>query len=121
MMAAGQIRRTSGCGRLRLASLAAVAEAQRSVSRRKEQVVPSTDKPKYWFPAKRRGWGWGPPSAWQGWVILAAYLALVFGGILFIRGAKGTLAYIAFLLVLLVALVAACWFTGMPQRWCWDG
>lgn len=20
----------------------------------------------YWLPAKRRGWGWGPPTAWQG-------------------------------------------------------
>lgn len=25
---------------------------------------------KYWFPAKRFGWGWGLPSAWQGWVVL---------------------------------------------------
>ena len=26
---------------------------------------------KYWFPAKRYGWGWGPPNNWQGWVVLA--------------------------------------------------
>ena len=24
------------------------------------------DPPRYWFPAKRYGWGWGPPSTWQG-------------------------------------------------------
>ena len=26
---------------------------------------------KYWFPAKRYGWGWGLPSTWQGWIVLA--------------------------------------------------
>jgi len=83
--------------------------------------VPSADKPKYWFPAKRYGWGWGPPSAWQGWVTLAVYLALVFGGILFIQGAQGAVVYIAYVLVLTVALVAVCWFTGEPPRWRWGG
>jgi hypothetical protein len=24
---------------------------------------------KYWFPAKRYGWGWGIPSSWQGWLV----------------------------------------------------
>ncbi|HTS17465.1 MAG TPA: hypothetical protein VMP11_07825 [Verrucomicrobiae bacterium] len=23
-----------------------------------------------WFRAKRYGWGWGLPCAWQGWVVL---------------------------------------------------
>ncbi len=31
--------------------------------------------PRYWFPAKRYGWGWGPPRVWQGWAVLAAYTA----------------------------------------------
>ncbi|MEL0611661.1 MULTISPECIES: hypothetical protein [Marinomonas] len=26
-----------------------------------------------WFPAKKNGWGWGKPHAWQGWVVLAVY------------------------------------------------
>src|SRR5882724_11275473 len=33
--------------------------------------------PHYWFPAKRYGWGWGPPRAWQGWLVLAAFVALL--------------------------------------------
>lgn len=36
---------------------------------------------KYWFPAKRYGWGWGLPVRWEGWVCLAIYaggVALVF-------------------------------------------
>jgi hypothetical protein len=27
-----------------------------------------------WFPAKRYGWGWGPPTTWQGWLLLALYI-----------------------------------------------
>jgi hypothetical protein len=29
---------------------------------------------RYWFPAKRMGWGWGPPSTWEGWVVVVAFL-----------------------------------------------
>jgi hypothetical protein len=31
---------------------------------------------KYWFPAKRYGYGWGIPNSWQGWVVLVAFVAL---------------------------------------------
>ncbi len=30
---------------------------------------------KFWFPAKKYGWGWGFPVTWQGWVVLLAYIA----------------------------------------------
>lgn len=33
-----------------------------------------------WFPAKRYGWGWGFPITWQGWIVMAAFLALVTSG-----------------------------------------
>ena len=33
-----------------------------------------TDPPRYWFPVKQRGLGWGPPCSWEGWATLAAYL-----------------------------------------------
>ncbi|WCN08635.1 hypothetical protein [Marinomonas mediterranea] len=29
-----------------------------------------------WFPAKKNGWGWQAPTCWQGWAVLAVYLAL---------------------------------------------
>jgi len=35
---------------------------------------------KYWFPAKRYGWGWGIPSTWQGWLVLGAFAVLVIVG-----------------------------------------
>jgi hypothetical protein len=28
------------------------------------------DPPRYWFPAKTYGWGWGLPSTWEGWLVL---------------------------------------------------
>ena len=75
---------------------------------------------RYWFPAKRYGWG-GLPSAWQGWVVLISYFALVLGGIPFIQVTKGNVLYVAYVSVLTVALIAVCWLTGEPPRWRWGG
>ncbi len=35
------------------------------------------DPKRYWFAAKRYGWGWGLPSSWQGWFVLLAFLFTV--------------------------------------------
>jgi hypothetical protein len=78
--------------------------------------TPSVSSPKYWFPAKRYGWGWGFPSAWQGRAVLIIYLALGLGGIPLIHAAKGNAIYIAYLSVLTVVLVIICWLTGEPPR-----
>jgi len=40
-------------------------------------VDPVPEK-RVWFPAKRYGWGWGLPCAWQGWLVLAAYFLGMF-------------------------------------------
>jgi hypothetical protein len=37
---------------------------------------------KIWFPAKRYGWGWGPPTCWQ------ALLTLLLIGICYLKGEK---------------------------------
>lgn len=79
----------------------------------------SAPRPKYWFPAKRYGWGWGPPTAWQGWVVLLVYVALVLGGIPLIQASKGNVVYIAYVLVLTAALIAICWVKGERPRWRW--
>ena len=34
----------------------------------------------YWFPTKRYGWGWGIPTTWQGWLVLAAFVVLLIIG-----------------------------------------
>ena len=37
----------------------------------------SDDEPKWWFPRKTFGWGWGLPSTWQGWAVFLAFLFLL--------------------------------------------
>jgi hypothetical protein len=69
-----------------------------------------SDKPSYWFPAKRYGWGWGPPVYWQGWVVFLAYLALIIGGLRYFAAARSTvphaLVYCAVLTIIFVVIVA---------------
>ena len=40
----------------------------------------------YWFAPKKLGQGSGWPTAWQGWVLLLGFLALVLGIAFFIDG-----------------------------------
>jgi hypothetical protein len=76
-------------------------------------------EPKYWFPAKRYGWGWGLPRSWQGWLVVAAFLGLlVVGSYLFPPGREPG-PYLAYVAVLCVLLVAVCWLKGEPARWRW--
>jgi hypothetical protein len=71
----------------------------------------------YWFPTKRYGWGWGPPCAWQGWVVLAAWLCLAIGGAIFLATRTGL--FIGFMVVLSAIMLAVCWTKGEPPRWRW--
>lgn len=36
-------------------------------------------EPGHWFAAKKRGYGSGFPTAWQGWVLIAGYIGVVSG------------------------------------------
>jgi len=74
---------------------------------------------KYWFPAKRYGWGWGIPSSWQGWLVLFAFVALVVVGSFLFPPANALGAYFAFVAILCILLIGVCWLTGEPPRWRW--
>ena len=75
--------------------------------------------PEYWFPAKRYGWGWGPPRAWQGRVVLVAFFALLAAGAIVLLPAQQPGHFVAYTAVLCAALVAVCWVKGEPPRWRW--
>jgi hypothetical protein len=79
------------------------------------------NKPLYWFPAKRYGWGWGVPTAWQGWVVLVLFFALLLVGAVLLLPGQGVSTYLAYTLLLCVLLVAVCWLKGEPPTWQWGG
>jgi len=78
-----------------------------------------SDHPKYWFPAKRYGWGWGLPSAWQGWVVLAIFAVLVLGGAFMLLPTYGSFAFVTYTLCLCLGLVGVCWLKGERPAWRW--
>ncbi len=81
----------------------------------------SAAESKYWFPAKRYGWGWGPPRTWQGWLVLAAFFALLAVGAIVFLPKQETGSFLAYTAVLVALLIAICFVTGEPPRWRWGG
>jgi peptidoglycan/LPS O-acetylase OafA/YrhL len=74
---------------------------------------------RYWFPAKRYGWGWGPPVTWQGWVVTLLWFAVVIGAIPLFDTRRHPLPYLGFVLVMIVVLLVICYAKGEPPRWRW--
>ncbi len=73
----------------------------------------------YWFPAKRYGWGWGPPATWQGWAVLAAFVILVIVAAIAFPPHRSTPIFIGCVVILSIILTAVCWWKGEPPRWRW--
>lgn len=76
-------------------------------------------QPAYWFPAKRYGWGWGPPNTWQGWLVMAIFAVLLATGAWQLLPRYGQPAFVAYSLVLSAILIAVCWIKGEPPAWRW--
>ena len=72
---------------------------------------------RYWFPAKRVGWGWGAPRVWQGWAVLAGFFVLVVAGSVVLLPGRSPLAFLAWTILLCALLMVVCWVTGEPPRW----
>jgi hypothetical protein len=77
--------------------------------------------PHYWFPAKRYGWDWGFPVSWEGWIVLAVFVALLVGGVFLFPPNKELGRFIVYTSILCVLLVAVGWLKGEPPRWRWGG
>jgi hypothetical protein len=72
-----------------------------------------------WFPAKRYGYGWGPPCCWQGWVAMAIWVALLAGGGIILLPAKHVDLFVAWTAIMVVALMILCLIKGDKPRWRW--
>lgn len=73
----------------------------------------------YWFPAKTYGWGWGLPATWQGWLVMAVYLAGLMALSVFVNPVHSPEMFTLALFGLSAVLLAVCWKTGEPPRWRW--
>ena len=74
---------------------------------------------RYWFPAKRYGWGWGLPLTWEGWAVMAVFVVLIVAAGLAFPPGRALAAYIASVVALAALFVAVCWLKGEPPRWRW--
>lgn len=74
---------------------------------------------KYWFPAKRYGWGWGLPCAWQGWAVLTAYVLVIAGILRFLAPTHRIGLVLLCAAAATAVLCMVCWFKGEPLRWRW--
>jgi hypothetical protein len=68
---------------------------------------------RYWFRAKRYGWGWGLPCSWQGWVFFVPWLA-VLGVAAASLMPRRPVAFTVILAVMTLILVLVCYFKGEP-------
>ncbi len=75
---------------------------------------------KFWFPAKRYGWGWGIPNCWQGWLVLVAFIVLLAAGSFLFPPHTKIVPYLAYVAVLSALLLGVCWLKGEPPRWRWE-
>ncbi|WP_414650209.1 hypothetical protein [Dyella sp.] len=77
------------------------------------------DPAKYWFPAKTYGWGWGAPRTWEGWTVLALYVAAIAALTHFFPPRVMPGGFGLGLCVATAILIAVCWLKGEPPRWRW--
>lgn len=77
------------------------------------------EQEKYWFPAKRYGYGWGFPTAWQGVVVMLAYCAAIVTGVLLLPPTREPLLFVGYVAVQSALLWFVCWMKGEPAKWRW--
>jgi hypothetical protein len=74
---------------------------------------------KYWFPAKKYGWGWGPPCCWQGWAVFVGWLLLEVSGTFLV--VHNPLWFVIYSLILAIGLIIICFLKGEKPDWRWGG
>ena len=78
-----------------------------------------SDRPNYWFPAQRFGWGWGFPVTWQGWGVLAVFVLAGVVGDRYINFDRNPVLFSLYIGVLIGALITIMLIKGEPPSWRW--
>ncbi len=88
----------------------------------KNYIAYAKDNPRgLWFKQKRFGWGWTPVK-WQGWLVIGAYVALLFAATKTInKAATNDVPAIFLVLVILLTatLFAVAYKKGEKPKWNW--
>jgi hypothetical protein len=75
------------------------------------------DNRRFWFHAKKFGWGWGMPATWQGWMTYVAYLALILGCLVSTQAELRRVVCIVSISVLLIIVVILKGERPLGWRW----
>ena len=75
-----------------------------------------TQPRKYWFPTRQQGWGWGPPSSWQGWLVILAYLGSLLALYRFQPPTDSVVLFLVGVGISTLLLLSICWIKGAPPR-----
>ncbi len=77
-------------------------------------------KQKYWFKRRRYGYGW-IPSTWQGWLVLAMYMAVIVIGSIFINPEGEEMAktfiYLVYVFISTFVLLFITYRKGPKPKW----
>ncbi len=78
---------------------------------------------KLWFVSKRYGWGW-TPATWQGWLVIAVYLACTFLTVAVIEHYSriendALVIFLPLVFVYTCIVFFICVRTGEKPRWRW--
>ncbi len=74
---------------------------------------------RYWFPAKKFGWGWGMPNNWQGWVTYLVYAALLAFGLVYVGPNQNPLGFALYTAAISSVLLGICLMKGERPSWRW--
>ncbi len=79
--------------------------------------MPLAQSPRYWFAAKRTGYGWGLPRSWQGWVVYATWFIGYIAIFPFLNARDHPIRALLSTMGIVVALAAVCYWKGEPVNW----
>ena len=77
------------------------------------------NRKRYWFPAKRYGWGWGLPSTWEGWLVFILFIAVVSILSVVMEPNGNPSLFSASVIGCAAVLIGICYAKGEPPRWRW--
>lgn len=112
-------QRTDWSGKMKATGLAFAPGVAQFEDASQQATVVKKSEQQVWFPAKKYGWGWGPPICWQGWAVVAIFLMLTVAGTLLISKEDNAILFVAYFVFIFAAFIVVCRLNGEKPRWRW--